>query len=115
MATRRSLYLHEEILLLALKDEKGTFVAASYEMALGGAILAELLLQKRIGIENGLPFAGNRYPLLVSLHIVELLHGIKFAAHIQPRSLDRIVWIIRTGYKQQFLDHSRESRVFLQA
>ncbi len=52
MATRSSLYLHEEILLLALKDEKGTFVSASYEMALGGAILAELLLQKRIGIEE---------------------------------------------------------------
>ncbi len=52
MATRNALYLHEEILLLALKDEKGSFVLASYEMALGGAILAELLLQKRIGVEE---------------------------------------------------------------
>jgi len=39
------LYLHEEILLLALKDEKGTVEGGvMLEQALGGAILAELLL-----------------------------------------------------------------------
>jgi hypothetical protein len=44
------LYLHEELLLLALKDAKGTIEsrAAMYQYALGGAILAELLLDGRI-------------------------------------------------------------------
>jgi hypothetical protein len=40
------LHLHEQILLLALRDEKGTpeSKAGMYRLALGGAILSELLL-----------------------------------------------------------------------
>lgn len=40
------LYLHEQVLLLALRDERGTVEsrAGMYSLALGGAILAELLL-----------------------------------------------------------------------
>lgn len=55
MAGRRnSLYFHEEIMLLALRDERGTVGAgAMYNYALGGAILAELLLAKRICVEDG--------------------------------------------------------------
>jgi hypothetical protein len=46
------LYLHEELLLLALKDAKGTIEskAAMYQYALGGAILSELLLAERITV-----------------------------------------------------------------
>jgi len=43
-----SLFLHEEVLLLALHDVKGTIAGPMYQYALGGAILAELLLNKRI-------------------------------------------------------------------
>lgn len=47
------LYLHEEILLLALNDEKGTIhPGASYHQALAGAIVAELMLSKRIQVEE---------------------------------------------------------------
>ncbi len=47
------LFLHEEVLLLALRDEEGTVASGTwYTMALGGAILAELLLQKRISVET---------------------------------------------------------------
>lgn len=43
------LYLHEEILLLALRDEEGTIApGAMYQYAIGGAVLAELLLRKRV-------------------------------------------------------------------
>lgn len=40
------LYLHEQVLLLALRDERGTVEsrAGMYSLALGGAILSELLL-----------------------------------------------------------------------
>jgi Golgi phosphoprotein 3 len=46
------LFLHEEILLLALKDEEGTITSGTmYNYAVGGAVLAELLLRQRIAID----------------------------------------------------------------
>ena len=48
-----SLFLHEEILLLALRDEKGTIAPGTmYQFAVGGAILAELLLRGRVTVEE---------------------------------------------------------------
>ena len=47
------LFLHEEILLLALKDKQGTIASgAMYKFATGGAVLAELLLQKKITVDH---------------------------------------------------------------
>ena len=46
------LFLHEEILLLALRDREGTVPFGSmYEYALGGALLAELLLRGRVRLD----------------------------------------------------------------
>jgi hypothetical protein len=56
MTTRkRDLYLHEQTLLLVLRDEEGTVEskAGMYRIALGGALLSELLLTGRIAIEEG--------------------------------------------------------------
>ncbi len=51
---KTTLYLHEEIMLLALRDEEGTIEFGSMSgYALGGAILAELLLAGRISVEEG--------------------------------------------------------------
>ena len=49
-----TLFLHEEILLLALKDEEGTIASGGtmYQYAIGAALLAELLLSKRIEVEQ---------------------------------------------------------------
>lgn len=50
------LYLHEEILLIALRDEKGTLESAaamSHTYAMAGAMMAELLLAGRISVEEG--------------------------------------------------------------
>ncbi|MBN2171359.1 MAG: GPP34 family phosphoprotein [Candidatus Krumholzibacteriota bacterium] len=54
MTPSRPLYLHEEILLLAFRNKKGTLAAeeTKFQHALGGAILAELLLQGRAGVEE---------------------------------------------------------------
>jgi len=53
MSRSDSLYLHEEILLLALRDDKGTIAAGPmYQYAIGGAVLAELLLGGRVRIET---------------------------------------------------------------
>ncbi len=49
-----SLRLHEEVLLLALRDEKGTIEPGTmYHYALGGAILAELAFENRIEMDSG--------------------------------------------------------------
>ena len=47
-----NLFLYEEIMLLALKDEEGTIASgAMYNYAVGGAIIAELLLSQSIAVD----------------------------------------------------------------
>lgn len=47
------LHLHEEIILLALRDKEGTIdLGVNYQYAIGGAILAELLMKGRISLEQ---------------------------------------------------------------
>jgi Golgi phosphoprotein 3 len=47
------LHLYEEILLLALKDAEGTIASGTmYHFAIGGAILAELLLTKQVALDE---------------------------------------------------------------
>jgi len=42
----KQLHLHEEILLLVLKDKDGTVASGTWSsLALGGAVLAELMLE----------------------------------------------------------------------
>ena len=54
MRNRDSLSLPEEILLLALRDEEGTIQMESmYGYAVGGAVLAELVMEKRVAIDSG--------------------------------------------------------------
>ena len=52
MSDPTELHLHEQLMLLALRDEKGTLEskASMYAYALGGAMLAELSLANRIRI-----------------------------------------------------------------
>lgn len=53
MRTDNELHLYEEIMLLALRDAEGTVASgAMYSYAVGGAILAELLLEQRLCIEE---------------------------------------------------------------
>jgi hypothetical protein len=50
---RGDLNLHEQILLLVLRDEEGTLAPGTmYQYAIAGAMVAELLLQDRIRIET---------------------------------------------------------------
>lgn len=50
---KEPLFLHEQMLLLILRDKEGTLEskAGMYRLALGGAILVELLLNERITID----------------------------------------------------------------
>lgn len=53
-ASRYDLHLHEQLLLLVLRDHKGTvdYRAGHYNLAMGGAILAELALDGYIRIDD---------------------------------------------------------------
>ena len=65
---RPALFLHQELLLMALRDEKGTidnWNTGRYNYAVGGAILVELLLAEAVRI------AAGRKPLV----LLELPHG----------------------------------------
>ncbi len=47
------LFLHEEVFLLALSDEKGSILSGAwYQQAVGGAILSELLMAERVRIDK---------------------------------------------------------------
>jgi Golgi phosphoprotein 3 len=53
MLDKPSLYLYEEIMLLALRDKEGTIAAGTmYPYAIGGAIIAELVLHDRISVRE---------------------------------------------------------------
>jgi Golgi phosphoprotein 3 len=53
MTTQNNLFLHEEIMLLALRDEEGTIASGTmYQYAIGAAVLAELLLSQRIVVDQ---------------------------------------------------------------
>jgi len=54
MSPERELHFYEEIMLLALRDKEGTVAAneAGFIYALGGSLLAELLLLRKISIEE---------------------------------------------------------------
>ena len=53
MSTNQQQYLHEEVMLLALRDEGATIASGTnYKFALAGALLAELLLSERIAVEE---------------------------------------------------------------
>lgn len=52
--SRPRLFLHEELMLLALKDREGTVISGTtYTYALGGAVLAELLMAGRVKVGEG--------------------------------------------------------------
>jgi Golgi phosphoprotein 3 len=52
MANSKPLHLYEEIMLLALRDEQGTIATGFAEQAVAGAILAELLLDGRVSVDE---------------------------------------------------------------
>ncbi len=52
MAHVKALALYEEIMLLALRNERGTVATSYSEYAVAGAVLAELLLDRRISVDD---------------------------------------------------------------
>ena len=98
MSATRALHLHEEILLLALRDEEGTVPSGSmFKYAIGGGILAELILNKRVRIDS---VGHKKHKQLVFLHsatpmsnrvIDECLSKVRYAN--TPKSPQN--WVMR--------------------
>lgn len=50
---KKQLFLHEEIMLLALRNREGTVqIGTNFQYAIGGAVLADLLLEGRVVVET---------------------------------------------------------------
>jgi len=80
MAKRDELFLHEEIMLLALRDEKGTVTSGTnYTYGMGGAILAELLLGERLRL-----FTPKKKPL------AEAVGSGRFGDPVIDECLDKV-------------------------
>lgn len=52
MKTNPDLFLHEELMLLALRDHKGTLATDNVEYVIAGALLSELLLSGKIAVQE---------------------------------------------------------------
>ena len=66
MTTPKNLFLYEEILLLALREKQGTLLTSYAQYAIAGAVLADLLLERRIAVEDSrkrLVWVENAAPL----------------------------------------------------
>lgn len=88
----RPLFLHEEILLLALRDREGTVAVGSMlSYAMGGGILAELLLKGRIEVEDG------------RKKLVNLLSDKPFGCEVLDESIDRIATAKRRATAQHWV------------
>ncbi|MBD3161358.1 MAG: hypothetical protein GF346_04070 [Candidatus Eisenbacteria bacterium] len=85
---REHLRLHEEILLLALKDREGTFFMKTFNPALGGALVAELLLAERIAVPDE------------NKKLVDLVSAEPLGVEILDECLERI----RTAKRRAKLD-----------
>lgn len=99
MRKKRDLFLYEELMLLALRDKEGTFAHddMSFQYALGGALLAELLLLEKISIDEvkkkkKLVDVRNASPLGDPLldECLEKLRGAKRRASVET-------WVTRFG------------------
>jgi len=78
---QKPLYLHEEFMLLALREETGTeAVSESIEYPLAAAILSELLLQKRIELDR----------VKKKKQIVNLIDSTLFREPILDEALEKI-------------------------
>ena len=93
MSTQDNLYLHEEIMLLALRNEEGTIAAGpTYQYAIGAAALAELLLNQRIAVDQ----SGKR-------KLVNLVSSIPFDEPLLDQCLEKVTTAKRRAALQTWV------------
>ena len=124
--SKPSLYLQEEIMLLALRDEEGTvpLAASGYPYANGAAILAELLLAEQIAVveEKGKEYvvAKGDGASLESPLLKECLQKIRKANRsdierwvVRFASLPKLKHRVAKGLCEKGILRAEDERVFL--
>ena len=103
-----NLHLYEELLLLALRDQKGTITGTWYKQAIGAAVLAELLLEERLVLAQDGKRVGiqSSHPLGDAL-IDDCLDLV--ARHEKPLNLDR--WLSKFANQPQLVARAAEDLV----
>ncbi len=104
------LYLYEELLLLALRDDKGTVPGGAwYKQAIGGAILAELLLEQRLALDSD-----GKHVLVTSPEpLGEELIDRSLAMIVErekPRTLER--WLSKLADQSKLQEQAAKSLCF---
>ncbi|MBT8075358.1 MAG: GPP34 family phosphoprotein, partial [Gammaproteobacteria bacterium] len=74
----KRLFLYEEAMLLALRDEKGTVMTSFPDQVVAGAVLAELLLDGRISVEDN------------KKQLVDVLHDGQLGDPLMDECLEKI-------------------------
>lgn len=100
-----SLGLHEELVLIALEDRKGTFQWKSWGFVVGGAIFVELLLADRVRVVEA-PVSGKKVPN----PFVELVDDEPLGCPVLDEALERVAtagrrarlsdWISRFSHRK---------------
>jgi len=126
MRARPELRLHEEMLLLALDDEKGSIRATNFKYAICAGLLAELVLEGRVTLERGTKPSRDRIlpanPKLLSDplldEVIRKIHGSK-----KPRSpkdwVGRLAQMgglrkrVGTGLARRGIVRERSARILL--
>ncbi|MHC5211450.1 MAG: GOLPH3/VPS74 family protein [Planctomycetota bacterium] len=125
MTRKQPLWLYEELLLLALNDEKGTPVfGVQAEFAVGGALLAELLMAERVRLDG----TGRKARLQLADHRPlgdELLDECLAKVRDAKRSANLQTWVTRfarlprlrrrasEGLVRRYILRRQEGRVLL--
>jgi golgi phosphoprotein 3 len=105
MTISGTLFLHHEVMLLALHPTRGTVIRGTqYSYAMGGAVLAELLLNKRISLKPSR-----------KTHLVEAVSAEPLGEPLIDRCLEKIngtrgyinlpTWISRVAGVRNLRDH----------
>jgi golgi phosphoprotein 3 len=106
------LTLSEQLLLLALKDEKGTIVSKAsmaLDFGLAGALLLEMTVDGRIDIQNGKLVIQNTTPSGDPLHDEVLAVLTAKAGKLRPMKY----WVPRLASKMKKLRHKIADRLVL--
>lgn len=108
MTIPSTLFLHHEMMLLALCPKRGTVVrGTAYPYGVGGAVMAELLLNRRIAVQQ----SGKK-------HVIEAISKEPLGEPLIDRCLDRIdrekehaslaMWIARLACVKDLKDRVAE-------
>jgi Golgi phosphoprotein 3 len=99
LKSAQQLFVHQEAMLLALRDDRGTAWGAWAAQAVGGGVLTDLVLAERVRLE------GKR-------HLVTVIDSSPLGDPVLDESLERIASAKRRGAAQRWVSSFSSTKVF---